>query len=64
MRVVFEREKKEKELSFQGTVKELLAELGVAANTVLVVRGDAVLVGDDLLKEEDEVRILSVISGG
>ncbi len=50
---------------FEGsTVKELLQEIQVNAQTVLVTRGNEVLTTDDLLQDNDNILLLSVISGG
>jgi sulfur carrier protein len=45
-------------------VRILLEELGVNRESVLVIRGDSLVVGDVLLADTDEVEIRPVISGG
>ncbi len=60
-----EREQSREKISFSGkTVKELLLKLKLNPETVLVVRKEEVLTEDELLKNKDEIEILSVVSGG
>ncbi len=60
-----EREQSREKISFSGkTVKELLLKLKLNPETVLVVRNKEVLTEDELLKNKDEIEILSVVSGG
>lgn len=52
------------ELQGQRTVREAIEEVGLTPETVLAMR-EGELVGDDVvLDEDDEIRILAVISGG
>lgn len=60
-----ERDNSQKTILFAGTtVKELLRQLKVNAETVLVTRNNEVLTEEELLQEKDAIDILSVISGG
>ncbi|HLC90984.1 MAG TPA: MoaD/ThiS family protein [Candidatus Nanoarchaeia archaeon] len=52
------------EISFSGTVQELLHKLAINPETVLVVRNNEVLVEDETISKDDVIEILSVISGG
>lgn len=45
-------------------VHALLARLEVHRDTVLVIRGDTLVPGDELLDDDDVVEIRPVISGG
>ncbi len=45
-------------------VHALLTELGINRESVLVIRGDSLVVGDVLLDDADEVEVRPVISGG
>jgi len=64
MNVFLEREEKNITITFEGTVESLLAKLNINAETVLVVRDDKLLTSDRKVGGNDEVKILSVISGG
>lgn len=46
------------------TVRELLKELNLSPESALVLRGDEVLTEDERLSEDDEVLVVSAISGG
>jgi sulfur carrier protein len=46
------------------TVAALLTELQLHQDAFLVVRGDEILTRDVRLREDDEVELLPVISGG
>ena len=46
------------------TVRELLKELNLSPESTLVVRDDEVLTEDEKLRKDDEVRVISAISGG
>ncbi len=46
------------------TVRELLKELNLSPESTLVIRNDEVLTEDEQLGEDDEVRVVSAISGG
>lgn len=52
------------EITGPKQVRALLEELGVNRESVLVIRGDSLVVGDVLLADSDEVEIRPVISGG
>ena len=64
MKVFIERENKNKKLKFSGKVSDLLLQLKLNPATVLVAKNNALVTEDDTLSDKDEVKILSVISGG
>ena len=64
MKVFIEKQNKNMELKFSGTVKELLEKISVNPETILVVRDKELLTLDRDVDDKDEVRLLSVISGG
>ena len=64
MKIHIERENRKEEMKFNGTVTELLALLKLNPETVLVARNSELVADDEKLSDKDEVRILSVISGG
>ena len=55
-----------RELTVDGPMRvhALLARLEVHRDTVLVIRGDTIVPGDELLQDDDVVEIRPVISGG
>lgn len=63
MKVFIERENKTVNLKAK-TVKEVLNKLKINPETVLTVVNDELVTDDKKLGEKDEVKILSVISGG
>lgn len=64
MKVFIERENKNKQIKFKGKVSLLLRQLKLNPVTVLVARNGSLVAEDDSLSDKDEVKILSVISGG
>ncbi|MBI2175930.1 MoaD/ThiS family protein [Candidatus Woesearchaeota archaeon] len=64
MKLFIERENKSKTFRFNGTVSKLLRQLKVNPATILVARNKALVTENDKLIDSDEVKILSVISGG
>ena len=46
------------------TVKDLLTKLAINPETVLVVKTGNVILPDNFLKDKDEIRLISVVSGG
>ena len=63
IKVFIERTKERKTVEAR-TVKEALNKLKVNSQTVIVTRDNELLTGDDKLKKGDEIKLLSVISGG
>jgi sulfur carrier protein len=55
-----------RELSVDGPLRvhALLDRLEVHRDTVLVIRGDTIVPGDELLDDDDVIEIRPVISGG
>ncbi|PLX71450.1 MAG: thiamine biosynthesis protein ThiS [Denitrovibrio sp.] len=45
-------------------IKDILKELHLNENAVLVARGEDLLTPDISLEKEDEITIISVVSGG
>ena len=57
---------KRQEIQIAGRkqVAEALREVGVAPETVLVIRGDRLLTRDAWLEEDDRIEVRPVMSGG
>jgi len=64
MKVFIEQTKKEKKLAFNGKVSSLLNRLEINPVTVIVTRNKVVLTQDQHISDKDEIRIISVVSGG
>lgn len=63
MKVFIERENKTIECTAANGI-ELLKQLNIPESTVLVVKNNEVVLAETELSETDDVKILSVISGG
>ena len=55
---------KEWELHGRRRVRDAIKEVGLIPQTVLAVRDGKLLTEDVMLDEDDEVRLIAVISGG
>jgi sulfur carrier protein ThiS len=57
---------REKEWELQGRrrVRDAIKEVGLLPQAVLAVREGKLLTGDLMLEEDDEVKLVAVISGG
>ena len=64
MEVYIEKEKKTINYDKSCTVDELLNYLGINSSTVIVAKNDEIVLPDEELSETDNVKILSVVSGG
>ena len=64
MKVYIEKEQKRVEIAKSCTGAELLKQLEIPETTVLIVRNGEVALPDENLKEDDDIQLLSVVSGG
>jgi sulfur carrier protein ThiS len=64
MKIYIEKENKLLELDKIGNIKELLDTLKINSSTVITVKNNEVVLEDESLEDSDEIKILSVISGG
>lgn len=64
MKVFIEQTNKTKQFSFKGNVKMLLKKLHINPVVVLVVRNNGLVTENDILRNTDDIKILSVVSGG
>ncbi|HUP84783.1 MAG TPA: MoaD/ThiS family protein [Acidimicrobiales bacterium] len=64
MLVKLRNPRREVEVRGPKRVQALLEELGMNRESVLVIRGDTLVVGDAMLDDGDEVEVRPVISGG
>lgn len=64
MNVFIERSDERHELLFSGSVQELLDRLEINMQTVLVLRNNELVTEDEVLADTDDVKIITVVSGG
>jgi len=66
LKVFYDRESKEKtiELGNNATIKDLLKKMVINPVTVIVSKNNDVVLEDEKLKDKDDIKIISVISGG
>ena len=66
LKVFYDRENREKtvELNDNATIKDLLKKMEINPVTVIVSRNNDVVLEDEKLKDKDDIKIISVISGG
>ena len=64
MNIFIEKENKHIELKKSLTGTQLLKELGYSSSSTLLVRNGEVILPDEQLSENDDVQVLSVVSGG
>ncbi|HIP88197.1 MAG TPA: MoaD/ThiS family protein [Anaerolineales bacterium] len=55
---------KEWELDGRMTVRQAIERVGLIPETVLAVRNGKLLTEDTVLEPDDEVKLISVVSGG
>ena len=64
MKVYIEKEQKKLEIDFSGTADSLIKQLSLNKETVIVVVNNNLVTEDEVLVNSDEVKFLSVVSGG
>jgi len=64
MKIYLEKEKKILNFKFEGKANQLLKKLKLNSEAVLVVKNNELINDEEILENNDEVKILSVISGG
>jgi sulfur carrier protein len=55
---------KEWELQGRRRLRDAIEEVGLVPQTVLAVRDGKLLTEDTMLEEDDEIKLIAVISGG
>ncbi len=63
MKVYLERTNESKEIK-ASNVSELLKKLSLNPATVLVIKNNTLVTETEKLNEKDEIKIISVVSGG
>ncbi len=64
MNIYIEKENKQLELDKECTGLELLKELKINPTTVLLVNNNEVVLPEEKLSKDSNIKILSVVSGG
>jgi sulfur carrier protein len=64
VKVLLRNPRRELEVAGPLNVLALLARLGLNRESVLVIRGDTLVPGDETLDDADTIEIRPVISGG
>lgn len=64
MRVIINQEEKEISIEREITINELLRKLNLNRESVVVIVNGEIKVEEEKIKEGDEVKIISAISGG
>ena len=64
MHIYIEQQNKKLNKKFKGNAKKLLDELGISASAVLIIKNGELITEDEILKNTDEIKLLSVVSGG
>jgi len=66
MEVFLERinETKIIELDSEKSLKEVLKDLDISVESVILIKNDEICLEDELVCNDDKIKILSVVSGG
>ena len=64
MKVILRNPRREVEVAGNRRVKDVLRELDILPETVLVIRGSAMMTADQVVGAEDVIELRPVMSGG
>ena len=64
MKVVLRNPRREVEVAGNRRVKDVLRELDILPETVLVIRGDALVTADQVVADDETIELRPVMSGG
>jgi sulfur carrier protein len=64
MKVLLRNPRREVDVAGNRRVKDVLRELDILPETVLVIRGDDLITGDQIVREDDIIELRPVMSGG
>ena len=64
MKVILRNPRREVEVTGNRRVKDVLRELDIIPETVLVIRGDAMMTADQVVGHDDVIELRPVMSGG
>lgn len=64
MEIHIESTEEKKNIKFKGSAADLLKKLEINPETVVVIKNNTMITNEEILDNQDEVHILSIISGG
>jgi len=68
MKIYIESQNQTLEIKFKGKASDLIKKLNekikITLESCLIVKNNELVTDDEQLKDEDEIKILSVVSGG
>jgi sulfur carrier protein ThiS len=66
MKIYIEKDDRSEDIKLKKSIdgKKLLQKLKINPASVILVKNDEVVLEDELFEDDDEIKILSVISGG
>lgn len=64
MRVILRRNNEIKEIKGDLKVSEIFKVLNINPETALVIKGEEILTPDKIVRDDEEIEIIPVISGG
>lgn len=64
MKIFLERTQETIEKEFEGSAKDLIKLLGMNTEELLIIKNGELVTDEEILDNSDEIKLLSVISGG
>lgn len=66
VKVYIERDNKDVKLDYENpvSVKVVLKKLNISSESVILVKNGNICLDDELVSKDDELKLLSVVSGG
>lgn len=64
MKVILRNPRREVKVAGGRRVKDVLRELDIIPETVLVIRGDDLVTGDQVVHDDETIELRPVMSGG
>ena len=66
MELFIEKENVTKEISLEQPtpLKEIVKKEGISLESVILIKNDSICLEEELICDEDKVKLLSVVSGG
>ncbi len=64
-RLIFKQEDELREIPNEKyTIDDLLSDLELSSSTIVPKKNDEIVIGDTLINENDEIKLIQVIYGG